>query len=177
MNAWKPDDVERVLPALRRYARSLTKNRNTADDLVQDALVRAYERASTFRPDRSLKSWLLSILHNSFVDDERRQVLEARRNAAFAQVGADAMHLASPEHAAYLCEVAARFDALPDDQRAVLHLVAVEGLTYQEAAVTLALPIGTIMSRLSRARATLRRAEAPNREHGSLRLVGGNDAT
>lgn len=176
MSIWKPDDVECVLPVLRRYARALVKSQAAADDLVQDALVRAYERASTFQAGRSLRSWLLAILHNRFVDDERRQSLERRRDADLAQLSTGTVQTASPELTAYLYEVAARFDTLPEDQRAVLHLIAVEGLTYHEAALTLVVPVGTVMSRLARARAALRRAESAAPDRSPLRLVGGNDA-
>nr|WP_253201444.1 sigma-70 family RNA polymerase sigma factor [Sphingomonas quercus] len=166
------------MPALRGYARALTRNEAAADDLVQDALLRAYERAETYRPDRSLRSWLFAILHNLFVDGRRRGASEERGHAGLAGLWADRMAEAGQEHAVALAEIAARFDALPDEQRAVLDLVAVRGLTYQEAADALDAPIGTIMSRLSRARAALRAhmVSAKTEAGGTLRIIGGKDA-
>ncbi|KAB0682764.1 sigma-70 family RNA polymerase sigma factor [Aureimonas leprariae] len=176
MTDWKTRDVEEALPALRRYARALTRDPGAADDLVQDTLLRAYERARTFRSDRSLKAWLLSILHNCFVDNERRQAVERRHRDDPARVDALAAAApADPEYRLYLRQVAERFAELPVEQRSVLHLVAVEGMSYHEAAEAFRLPVGTIMSRLSRARERLRRAEE-GVPHGSpLRIIGGRD--
>jgi RNA polymerase sigma-70 factor (ECF subfamily) len=79
MNDAKRMDVIGLLGPLRRYARSLTRNESQAEDLVQDTLVRAYERRSSFRPGGNLRGWLLSILHNTFIDHRRRRVAEFRR--------------------------------------------------------------------------------------------------
>jgi RNA polymerase sigma-70 factor (ECF subfamily) len=173
MSRWHRFDVEQQLPALRRYARALTRDAARADDLVQDALTRAYAQAHRFDARRSLRAWLLAIVHNQFVSGERRRLAEARRDAAFANFQAEAVADAGQEHAAYLCEIAERFASLPEPQRAVLHLVAVEGLGYREAADALGVPIGTVMSRLSRARAALRAPEACTRQR--LHIVGGID--
>jgi RNA polymerase sigma-70 factor (ECF subfamily) len=156
-----PVDVVAHLDSLRRYARALTRDEAAADDLVQESLLRAIERAGTYRPGGSLRAWLAGIVHNRFVSGRRRQAAEARRNETLAGIRGEAVLDGEQEHAAQLALVAARFDALPDQQRAVLHLVAVEGLSYQEAATALDVPIGTVMSRLSRARAALRAAETP----------------
>jgi RNA polymerase sigma-70 factor (ECF subfamily) len=174
-------DVLGQLPALRRFARSLTRHESDAEDLVQDALVRAYEGTETFRSGGSLGAWLMSILHNTFVSGRRREGAEKRR---VQQVGATSLDRAQPpqEHAVRLGQIRAAFDALPDEQRAVLHLVALEGASYQQAASTLGIPIGTLMSRLGRARAALRSFEdGPSPPtHGflktpHLRVVGGSD--
>jgi RNA polymerase sigma-70 factor (ECF subfamily) len=175
-------DVIGLLGALRRYARSLTRDEAQADDLVQDTLVRAYERRSSFQSDGNLRGWLLSILHNTFIDGRRRHAAETRRVeqlAAFAETTAPA----DQESRVRLQQIQAAFMRLPDEQRAALHLIAIEGLAYQEAANVLGIPIGTLMSRLGRARATLRKFEAdsdisqrPGSKRPDLRVVGGSDA-
>ncbi|WP_114771589.1 sigma-70 family RNA polymerase sigma factor [Microvirga subterranea] len=181
MRDGKRMDVIGLLGPLRRYARSLTRDESQAEDLVQDALVRAYERRGTFRPDGNLRGWLLSILHNTFIDDRRRHAAEARRTQHLAeQIEASAP--ADQEARVRLQQVQQAFLGLPDEQRAALHLVAIEGLSYQEAAATLDIPIGTLMSRLGRARAALRAFEAGHELPGAvsgkfrpnLRIVGGS---
>jgi RNA polymerase sigma factor (sigma-70 family) len=79
MNDTKRMDVIGLLGPLRRYARSLTRDETQAEDLVQDTLVRAYERRGSFRSGGSLRGWLLSILHNTFIDGRRRHLTETRR--------------------------------------------------------------------------------------------------
>lgn len=164
-------DVLGQLAGLRRYARALTRDPSDAEDLVHDALVRAYERRGAFRDDRPLRPWLMSILHNLFIDRARARAAETRRDAARA-----APEWLDPpqEHAVRLSQVRRAFEALPDDQRAALHLIAVEGLSYEEAAAALGAPLGTVMSRISRARATLRALESdrPGAGRPPLRLVG-----
>jgi len=155
-------DVIGQMGSLRRYARSLTRDASEAEDLVQDALLRAYEKRESFNGQRNLRRWLFSILHNRFVDVKRQAqsnaskldgVADAAATAATIQVGA------TQEHSARLNKVAEYFMALPDDQRAALHLVAIEGFSYSEAAAALDIPVGTLMSRISRARAALRDME------------------
>jgi RNA polymerase sigma-70 factor (ECF subfamily) len=181
------DDVIAQLAPMRRYARALTRDETQAEDLVHDALVRAYERRSTFRPGANLRNWLLSILHNAFIDTRRRRDAELRREAEAAQL-AETSFPAEQESSVYLQQVGRTFFALPDEQRAALHLVAIEGLAYQEAANALGIPLGTLMSRLSRARAALRALEEGSRSvappppappdrpaRPNLRVVGGPD--
>jgi RNA polymerase sigma-70 factor (ECF subfamily) len=174
-------DVIGLLGSLQRYARSLTRDETRAEDLVQDTLVRAYERHRSFRSGGNLRGWLLSILHNTFIDHRRSNTAEARR---LEQAGAVAETAAPPaqESTVRFQQVQAAFLRLPDEQRAALHLVAIEGLSYQEAADALGIPIGTLMSRLGRARATLRGFEAgthlapPSGDmRPGLRIVGGSD--
>lgn len=164
------------LTSLRRYARSLTRDPADAEDLVHDTLLRAFERKHTFRADGNLRSWLLSILHNVFVDGRRSQRSERARIEAAEQVAAT---FAEPpqEHVVRLSQIREAFLDLPEEQRAALHLVAIEGLSYQDAANTLRIPIGTLMSRIGRARASLRELEAstPPGAKSHLRIVGGRD--
>src|SRR3712207_878268 len=171
-------DVVGLLSPLRRYARSLTRDETQAEDLVQDTLVRAYERRGSFRAGGNLRGWLLSILHNTFIDHRRRHLAEALRleqAAAFSDTEAPP----EQEDRVRLRQVQAAFMSLPDEQRAALHLVAIEGLSYQEAASALKVPVGTLMSRLGRARAALREFEAgahpaqpSEAKRPSLRIVG-----
>lgn len=163
------------LGPLRRYARSLARNGEDAEDLVQAALVRALERRASFRSGGSLRGWLLTILHNVFIDGRRSRQAEAAREAAQSQLLTEALP-AGQEEAVRLAEVRAAFFRLPEEQRAALHLVAIEGLSYQAAAEVLAVPQGTLMSRIARARAALRaldEGDVPLR--GRLTIVGGSD--
>ena len=166
-------DVLGQLGSLRRYARSLTRDGTDAEDLVHDTLIRAYERQGTFRRGGNLRSWLLSILHNAFMDATRTRRSEAAR---IEQAGylADRSTQAPQEHAVRLAQVRDAFLGLVEEQRAALHLVAIEGLSYQEAADTLGVPLGTLMSRIGRARAALREMEeATPAKPSHLRIVGG----
>jgi RNA polymerase sigma factor (sigma-70 family) len=181
MNDTKRMDVIGLLGPLRRYARSLTRNETQAEDLVQDTLVRAYERRASFRSGGNLRGWLLSILHNTFIDGRRRHMAELCRLEHAAAL-ADTAAPPEQESRVRLQQVQAAFMSLPDEQRAALHLVAIEGLSYQEAADALRIPVGTLMSRIGRARATLRGFEAgvdlsrPSKaKRPSLRIIGGSD--
>ncbi|MEO4001729.1 sigma-70 family RNA polymerase sigma factor [Mesorhizobium sp. CAU 1732] len=166
-------DVLSQIGALRRYARSLTRDASDAEDLVHDALVRAYEKRATFRAGGNIRAWLLSILHNTFVDGVRSRRSEAVRVAESGRLAESALP-ASQDHSVRLSQVRNAFLGLPEEQRAGLHLVAIEGLSYQEAANTLGIPLGTLMSRIGRARAALREMEDGMPAKGShLRIVGG----
>jgi RNA polymerase sigma-70 factor (ECF subfamily) len=162
------------LPALRRYARSLTQDAESADDLVQQTLLRAIERSATFRTGMALRPWLFSILHNLFVSETRRAGAERRALDQFAGQPADREDGSDQGSRLRLQDVARRFERLPAGQREVLHLIVVEGMSYQEASDALSVPIGTVMSRLSRARAGLR--EGDDKNGPALRLIGGQDA-
>jgi RNA polymerase sigma factor (sigma-70 family) len=182
MNDMKRTDVISMLAPLRRYARSLTRDEAHAEDLVQDTLVRAYEGRGSFRSGGNLRGWLLSILHNTFIDHRRRHVAEFRRLEQAAEL-ANTAAMPDQESRVRLQQVQAAFMSLPDEQRAALHLVAIEGLSYQEAASALKIPVGTLMSRLGRARSSLRDfeaganlAQASEAKRPSLRVVGGSDA-
>jgi RNA polymerase sigma-70 factor (ECF subfamily) len=159
---------------MRRYARTLTRDPQEAEDLVHDALVRAYERRRTFRKDGNLRAWLLSILHNIFVDRMRSRHADIERNRAVSET---ATGIVEPhqDHVVRLADVGRAFFTLPYEQRAALHLVAIEGLSYQEAADALQIPIGTFMSRIGRARVALRTMEDGNNHERNrhLRIVGG----
>ncbi|ARC35016.1 RNA polymerase subunit sigma (plasmid) [Paracoccus yeei] len=170
--------IQAQMPALRRYALALTRNQADADDLVQEALLRGHEGRRSFRPGGNLQSWLFSILRNAFLDRSRSRKAEARREA---EVAAHApLSMDAPQDAAVrLSQLRAALMMLPDEQREALTLVAVEGLTYAEAAALAGVPVGTLMSRVSRARAWLREFEDGGTAQGdgpALKLVGGRDA-
>jgi RNA polymerase sigma-70 factor (ECF subfamily) len=140
-------DVLGQLTALRRYARSLTRSDVDAEDLVHDALVRAYEKRASFQSGRNLRAWLLSILHNLFIDGRRARQAETQRIARAAEPFLAPVQ----DHQLRLAQVRRAFMDLPEEQRAALHLVSIEGLTFAEAASALDIPTGTLMSRLARA--------------------------
>jgi len=148
------DEIESHIPALRRYARALTRNRDQADDLVQDCLERAIAKKRLWQPTGSLKAWLFRILLNLFRN-------ELRRDRVAPATSLDDLTIEPATPAAQtgrvaLAEVARAMEKLPGEQREALLLVVLEGMSYAEAAHVLEIPQGTLMSRLSRARATLK---------------------
>ena len=146
--------IAEEIPRLRRYARTLTRDAAAADDLVQDALERAMRKWALWRRRGSLRAWLYRLLYNVFLN----QLARARRRGVEVAVEETPALSAPPrqEDAAFCREIAAAMAALPADQRAALALTAVEGLSYDEAADVLGVPVGTLRSRLFRGRETLR---------------------
>ena len=142
--------IEAAVPALRRYARALTRNAELADDLVQDTLVRALRSEHLFHGG-DIRSWLYTILTN--LNRNRLRTL-ARRPALMTIGDNDAPDMAGPEAGSRDIERA--LAALAEEQRAVLLLVVLEGLSYREVAEVQGVPIGTVMSRLARARAQIK---------------------
>lgn len=146
------------LPALRRYARMLVGDQQ-ADDLVHEALIRAISAEKSFKPGGNMRGWLLTILHNCFVNDWRRSRAESAGIEHLALHSAD--HVPpSQEDAVHLADLTRNLALLSVEHRAVLHLIVAEGLSYEAAAEVLGVPVGTVMSRLSRARGALREAMA-----------------
>jgi len=148
--------VEPQIPGLRRYARSLLRDSVTADDLVQDCLERAISRWHQRRADGNVRTWLFTILHNLAMNRMRQT---ARRGPHIPVEDADDTALARDpmqESGLHQRDIVDAVDRLPEDQRAVLLLISVEDMSYADAAKTLGVPLGTVMSRLSRARARLR---------------------
>lgn len=150
-------DSEQVfehIPRLRRYARALVGDRYAADDLVQDTLERAWNKFHLWRPGSDLRAWLFSIMHNVFVNQVRSKRNEIERTmeempvVAVRATQSDFLEIADVDRA---------LRTLPDEQREVLLLIAVEGMTYEQASGALSIPIGTVMSRLSRGRERMRR--------------------
>lgn len=153
--------IEPFIPALRRYARSMVRDRFAADDLVQDCLERAIRGWPQRRVDGDPRSWVFTILHNLAINRLRQT---ARRGPHLALENVDeAVFARAPvqEDALRHRELLRALDTLPEDQRSVLLLVSVEDLSYAEVARVQDIPIGTVMSRLSRARDKLMRAMEP----------------
>jgi RNA polymerase sigma factor (sigma-70 family) len=146
--------IEPVIPALRRYARALVRNHAAADDLVQDCLERAVSHWN-LRRENDPRSWLFTILHNLAVNQFRRTKTRGKHIAIDEANEDDFGQDAVQEQKLMYRDVLDRLARLPEDQRAVLLLVAVEDLSYADAARVLGIPVGTVMSRLSRARERL----------------------
>lgn len=147
--------VEPLIPALRRYARVLMRDRAAADDLVQDCLERAVSRWHQ-RRDGSVRAWLFTILHNLAVTQFRQATARGRHMPIDDAAGEqELVSAAAQEQRLVYQDVLSKLARLPEEQRAVLLLVAVEDLSYADAAVVLNVPVGTVMSRLSRARERL----------------------
>jgi RNA polymerase sigma-70 factor (ECF subfamily) len=148
--------VEPHIPALRRYAWALLRGRDSADDLVQDCLERAVGRWHLRRRDGNVRAWLFAILHNQFMSDRRR---DKRRGLEMPldSLPREPATMASQEANLAVGDVLEALKALPEDQRSILLLVGVEAFSYQQSADILGIPIGTVMSRLSRGRERLRR--------------------
>jgi RNA polymerase sigma-70 factor (ECF subfamily) len=147
--------LEPQIPGLRRYAWALLRDDEAADDLVQDTLERAISRWNQRQREGDLRAWLFTIQRNLFINGVRQ------RKARGTHVGEEALNDVqapgmSPESHAGLHDVLLGLDALPEEQRSILLLVGVEDLSYEQAARVLDIPLGTVMSRLSRARARLR---------------------
>lgn len=159
------DEMEACVPALRRYARALTHNADAADDLVQDCLERAIRKGNLWKPSGPLRAWLFRILLNVWrnnLRDKRRALDDAPMSSI---VDEPQVPSASPSRLA-LAETARAIQLLPAEQREALLLIALEGMSYAEAASVLEVPIGTLMSRLGRARTQLRLL----RDEGGVRL-------
>jgi RNA polymerase sigma-70 factor (ECF subfamily) len=155
-----PDDFEKelvaALPVLRRYALSLCRRPDMADDLVQIAVERAIATRARFDPDARLVPWLFRILRNAWIDAGRRQATRGTELDVHDMPEA-AVHdgARATEAAVMLRQTEAALAMLPEEQREVIHLVCFEELSYAEAAEILGIPKGTVMSRLARGRVAL----------------------
>lgn len=162
------DALREEIPRLRRYARALTGERGAADDLVQDTLERAWSRRGQWHPGRELRPWLFGIMHNLRVDQLRRT---GPAPLSFDEGNYDPPVRATQADGLELNDLEAALGALPEEQRAVLLLVALEDMSYEEVAGTMGIPAGTVMSRLARGRERLRAILAGGRPAASLRVV------
>lgn len=151
--------VEAHIHALRRFACALLRGeRERADDLVQDSIERALAHWHQRRQDRELRSWLFTILYNRFITDLRRRKREFQHRPLDEIPEGELPGLDGGQERALACRDLLRgFAELPADQRAVLQLIAADNFSYEEAARVLGIPIGTVMSRVSRGRERLRR--------------------
>lgn len=144
-------EIIQYIPRLRRYARALLRgNAGAADDLVQDCLERALSRLHLWRHDSDLRAWLFTVMHNLYVNQLRR----AGREVALDEMP-ELPHQPEPGQQR---EIERALESLQPDQREILLMVTLEGLSYREVATALGIPEGTVMSRLARARERVRRA-------------------
>jgi len=164
-------DLVAALPRLRRYARVLTGDLHRADDLVQDTLARAWEKRQLWRAGSDLRAWLFTIMHNVHVNQFSMRQREYSQTSLDADpaAGWEIPVRATQADRVELAEVLEQIGRLPVAQREVLILAAVEELRYEEIGDVLGVPIGTVMSRLSRARDKLRRMNADTTS--SLKVV------
>lgn len=153
MSADFREELVSILPRLRRFAVTLTKDLHDADDLVQQACEKALVKQSQWEPGTRLDSWVYRIIQNLHIDGLRSRSRRGEQEASFVldEMG-DTRSADVPERENMLSKLSKVIDQLPEDQRSVMLLVSVEEHSYREAAEILEVPIGTVMSRLSRAR-------------------------
>ncbi len=156
------------IPRLRRYARALTGDSSAADDLVQDTLERALVKQSLWREGTDLRAWLFTVMHNVFVNQVRSAAVS--RTVQLDDALPDRPQPQSTDRLE-IRDLDAALQVLPEEQRVVMLLVGLEQMTYDEAARVLEVPIGTVMSRLSRGRERLRRLMQGLPETAPLKVI------
>ena len=147
------DQIVAMLPRLRRYARTLTRHREDADDLTQLAIERALARIDQWRRDERLDGWMFGILRNAWIDEARSRQRWGRVLAP--EEAGQHVGVATTDSAVERLTVESALMRLPEEQRSAVVLVLIEGLAYKEAAHALDIPIGTLTSRLARGREAL----------------------
>jgi len=157
------------IPRLRRYARALTGERARADDLVQDTLERALIKLHLWRPGSDMRAWLFTLMHNVFINQLRAQ--SARSTVELDDEAAQVAVRPTQTDGLEVRDLQAALLRLPEEQREVLLLVGLEQMTYEATAGVLGIPIGTVMSRLSRARERLRGLLAGGAMPATLKVV------
>ncbi len=150
--------IVELLPRLRRFARSLSRNQHDADDLVQSAVERAWKHIEQLKPGANLASWMFGIMKNAFIDDRRAR--GRRGEVALPEDSGDHPAVSPVDLQTSMWSVSTAMSKLPEDQRLAIALVLIEGMSYKEAAEVLEVPIGTLTSRLARGRAALATALA-----------------
>jgi RNA polymerase sigma-70 factor (ECF subfamily) len=145
--------IVELLPRLRRFARSLSRNQHDADDLVQTVVERAWRNIAQLKPGANLHSWMFGIMKNAWLDNMR--TAKRRGEVALPEDSGDHPAVNPTDMNANLWSVSEAMDKLPEEQRLAVALVLVEGMSYKEAAALLEVPMGTITSRLARGRAAL----------------------
>jgi RNA polymerase sigma-70 factor (ECF subfamily) len=156
------------LPRLRRYARAMIGDRAAADDLVQDTLERAWSRFAQWQAGSDLRAWLFGIMHNLRVDQLRRGVLPTH---SLDEDACEVPTRATQSDRLEVMDLESALRQLPDEQREVLLLVGLEEMSYADIAAALGIPIGTVMSRLSRGRERLRLVMEGRQQSANLRVV------
>jgi RNA polymerase sigma-70 factor (ECF subfamily) len=160
--------ITQQIPRLRRYARALTGDRAAADDLVQDTLERALSRFHLWRHGSDMRAWLFTIMHNIFVNQARARMRYPHE--PLDEPTADGLQYREPDWSE-LRDIGDALAQLPVEQRTVVLLVGLEQFTYDEAARVLNVPIGTVMSRLSRARERMRLLLGSDARPAALKVV------
>jgi RNA polymerase sigma-70 factor (ECF subfamily) len=145
--------ITEQIPRLRRYARALTGDRSSADDLVQDTLERAWGKLHLWRRGSDMRAWMFSIMHNTFINHIRKKQLDA---VSMDDEALDIPIRATQEDALQMRDLTSAIDKLPYEYREVILLIGLEQMSYEEVAQVLGIPLGTVMSRLSRGRERLR---------------------
>ena len=145
--------IVELLPRLRRFARSLSHNQHDADDLVQSVVERAWRNLAQLRPGANLGSWMFGIMKNAWLDNLRAR--SRRGEVALPEDSGEHPAVSPGDTDTNLWSVSEAMSKLPEEQRLAIALVLVEGMSYKEAAAVLAIPIGTLTSRLARGRTTL----------------------
>jgi RNA polymerase sigma-70 factor, ECF subfamily len=151
-------ELPTLLPRLWRFALRLSGDRHDAEDLVQRGCVRALERSHQLQPGTSTLSWVFSIIHTLWLNEVRARQIRSRGRMQWSEELADTVAdpgALDPEIYTLHRQIVGAIEKLPEAQRSVMLLVAVEGLSYREAAAALDVPVGTVMSRLARARVTI----------------------
>ena len=148
--------LEEQIPRLRRYARALTRDHDAADDLVQDTLLRALNKQHLYQEGTNLRAWLFTLLHNQHVNDVRKE-MKWGNSVDVDDLSGGLVAIADTSARRQLGELDEAIGKLPVEQRQVILLVGLEGMSYEEVATILGVPIGTVRSRLSRGRSALRR--------------------
>ncbi|KXU85858.1 RNA polymerase subunit sigma-24 [Caballeronia megalochromosomata] len=167
------DDLIEHVPRLRRYARALLNNRDLADDLVQDTIERALSHMKRFEAGTDLRAWLFTIMHNVFVNQVRKAPARAM-HVSVDDEDINEREFAVPGGQFGSLEVRDldyALQRLPAEQREVVLLVGLEEMSYAEVAIALDIPIGTVMSRLSRGRERLRALMAGTQPSAKLKVV------
>jgi RNA polymerase sigma-70 factor (ECF subfamily) len=154
--------------SLRRFALVLTRNRDDAEDLVQETLTRAIAAIDSYQPDTDLRAWLFRIMNNAHISTVRKRQVRDAASAALPDAAIEATQSLRVE----VRQVLAALDELPESQREAILLMALEDMKYKDAAQILNVPLGTFMSRIARGREALRRA-MEGVKSVRLRVIGG----
>jgi RNA polymerase sigma-70 factor (ECF subfamily) len=148
--------LEAEIPRLRRYARALTRDTTAADDLVQDCMVRGLAKQHLWMEGTDLRAWLFTIMHNQYVNAVRRGVREGL-SVSPSDTEPSLRRAATQDKGLELRDLDRAMAQLPKEQRSIILLVGLEGMSYEAVAEVMGIPVGTVRSRLSRGREALRR--------------------
>jgi RNA polymerase sigma-70 factor (ECF subfamily) len=145
--------IAQLLPRLRRFARTLSRNQHDADDLVQSVVERAWRNLGQFKAGANLASWMFGIMRNAWIDNRRAH--GRRAEVPLPEDSGEHPAVSPVDTGTEMWSVSEAMNKLPEDQRLAIALVLVEGLSYKEAAQVLEIPVGTLTSRLARGRTAL----------------------